>query len=212
MPTFLLVRHGETDWNRSGQIMGDQPIPLNQLGVQQAQALASILRTRHIHKIVSSPVERTIQTAAILSSAVHQPVQTHDGLTEIRVGEWVGRFWQELSEDLIKQNFYLDPQHARPPGGETLHEVQQRAVRVVEEILAPYSEGNAEREEIILLISHADVLRSILSHFLGWGLSTIREVRIDHASLTALRLDKGMIDLLCVNFTPSLGSLPERMV
>lgn len=207
MPTLLLIRHGETDWNRSGQIMGNQPIPLNQYGIDQVQALAEILKTRTIQKIYASPVARTLQTAELLSTAVKQPVHTHEGLTEINVGEWVGRFWSEFSEDIIKQNFYLDPEHARPPGGETLHDVQQRAVGFVEDMLKHHQQDTGNEQDLVLLISHADVLRTILAHYLRWDLKTIREVRIDHASLTALRVHSTLTDLICVNFTSSLSGL-----
>lgn len=87
MPTVLLVRHGETDWNRSGQIMGERPIPLNQNGRAQAQRLAAFLKARPIQALYSSPVARALQTAAILASALQLPVTPDRGLTEIGVGE-----------------------------------------------------------------------------------------------------------------------------
>lgn len=207
MPTFLLVRHGETDWNVSGQIMGEQPIPLNQRGTRQVRALAEVLSTRTIRQIYSSPAVRTLQTAELLATVIKQPVQSHRGLTEINVGEWVGRFWVELSEDIIKQNFYLDPEHARPPGGETLRDVQQRAIQLVEHIMKQHAGQEGDENDLFLLVSHADVVRTIVAHYLRLDLKTIRQVRIDHASLTALRLHGTLTDLICVNFTPHLPGL-----
>src|SRR3989442_1418135 len=63
MSTLFLVRHGETDWNRSGQIMGERPVPLNRHGVAQAQRLAESLQGRPIEALYSSPVARALQTA-----------------------------------------------------------------------------------------------------------------------------------------------------
>ncbi len=206
MTTLLLVRHGETDWNRSGQIMGEQPIPLNQNGEADAQRLADLLRSRSLRTIYSSPVLRARQTAEILASAVRLPVRVDRGLTEINVGEWVGRFWRELTDDLVRRNFYSNPQDSRPPGGETLREVQTRVVSFVEGAMAEALSTSGDTGPL-LLVSHADVVRAIIAHYLQWDLQTIRQVRIDHASLTALKVADGLADLLFLNHTATLQSL-----
>ena len=198
MPTLLLVRHGETDWNRSGQIMGEQPIPLNQRGEGETKRLADLLRSRSIGAIYSSPVVRAQQTAEILASALQLPVRVDRGLTEINVGEWVGRFWRELTDDLVRKKFYSNPQDTRPPGGETLREVQTRAVSLVERAMAEAAHEGKENGAL-LFVSHADVVRGIIAHYLRWDLQTIRQVRIDHASLTALNVTDGLADLLFLN-------------
>jgi broad specificity phosphatase PhoE len=203
MPTIVLVRHGETDWNRSGQIMGERPVPLNQQGEAQAQRLASLLKDRPVHALCSSPVARALQTAQILASALQVPVTIDRGLTEIGVGQWEGRFWKDLADEIVRQNFYRDPLEARPPGGETLSEVQARAVATVERVMAGASEGAGP----LLFVSHADVVRAILAHYLRFDLQTVRQIRIDHASLTALHLNGNTVDLLCLNYTPGLNCL-----
>lgn len=196
MATLFLVRHGETDWNLSGQIMGEQPVPLNQTGEAQARRLAEILRSRPIRALYSSPVARALQTAEILAAALRVPVRLERGLTEIGVGEWEGRYWKELADDLVRQNFYANPQEARPPGGETLVEVQARAVAAVERACAGIGTGQ------LLFVSHADVVRAILSYYLKLDLQTIRQIRIDHASLTALEVNGSVSELLFLNYTP----------
>ena len=195
MSTLFLVRHGETDWNRSGQIMGERPVPLNRHGVAQAQRLAESLKGRPIEALYSSPVARALQTADILSSALHLPVTVDGGLTEVGVGQWEGRYWKDLTDEIIRQNFYARPQEARPPGGETLHEVQNRAVAAVERA------GAGVRAGSLLFVSHADVLRAILAHYLRIDLQTARQMRIDHASLTALDINGTVTDLLFLNLT-----------
>src|SRR5688572_1993598 len=199
MPTLFLVRHGETDWNRSGQIMGERPVPLNRHGVAQAQRLAESLQGRSIEALYSSPVARAVQTADILSPALHLPVTVEGGLTEVGVGQWEGRYWKDLTEDSVRHNFYTRPQEARPPGGETLHEVQRRAVAAVERA------GAGVRAGSLLFVSHADVLRAILAHYLRIDLQTAHQMRIDHASLTALEVHGPAADLLFLNLTPDAG-------
>lgn len=197
--TIFLVRHGETDWNRSGRIMGELPIPLNPEGASQAERLASFLRSRPIGAIYSSPALRAQQTALTLASALRLSVTLDAGLTEIGVGEWEGRYWKDLAEDLSRRNLYAQPEETRPPGGETLREVQSRAVAAVERT------RGACRSDAVVLVSHADVVRAIIAHYLGFELRTIRQVRIDHASLTALELRGSLADLLFLNYVPIPG-------
>ncbi len=199
MPTIFLVRHGETDWNRSGQIMGEQPVPLNQQGLAQAHRLADLLKGRPIRAIYSSPVARARQTADILASTVEAPVTLNQGLTEIGVGQWEGLYWNDVAEEIIRHDFYRKPDQARPPGGETLREVQARAVSVVERACALPSEGP------LLFVSHADVLRTILAHYLRLELATIRQIRVSHASLTAIEITGHLADLVCLNYPPDLS-------
>ncbi|MBI3603915.1 MAG: histidine phosphatase family protein [Nitrospirae bacterium] len=201
MPTILLVRHGETDWNRSGQIMGERPVPLNRAGETQAKRLATLLRNRPMQALYSSPVCRTLQTADILGTALNVGVQTDRGLTEIGVGQWEGLFWKDLTDEIIRRNLYSQPQEARPPGGETLGEVQTRAVAAIERASTPPA------ADPILVVTHADVVRVILAHYLRLDLQHIRQMRIDHASLTALHLDGNAAALLCLNHTADLAVL-----
>lgn len=194
MARLFLVRHGETDWNRNGQIMGARPIPLNHTGKLQAQRLASMLKGYSISRLHSSPVERARQTAEILASALGLSVTIDPGLREIGMGTWEGLYWHDLADDIARINFYLRPHEARPPQGETFGEVQNRAVETVERLL------NETTNETILLVSHADVLRAILAHYLRFDLASIRQIRIDHASLTALELIGSSAELLFLNY------------
>ncbi len=204
MPTVLLVRHGETDWNRSGQIMGERPIPLNTRGEAQAQALAGVLGPGVARAVYSSPIQRARQTAQILAAAVERPVDTDHALTEIGVGEWEGKFWRDLTDDLIRHNFYAKPDEARPPGGETLREVQVRAVAAVQRAI---EQPGLSGEDRLVIVSHADVIRAIVAHYLELDLKTIRRVRIEHASVTAIGLADGVADLLFLNYTPAPEAL-----
>ncbi|MGQ0811012.1 MAG: histidine phosphatase family protein [Nitrospiraceae bacterium] len=201
MPTILLVRHGETDWNRSGQIMGAQPIPLNSTGTRQAEELAIFLKGRAIGALFSSPVTRALQTAEILASCLALPVRPTSGLSEIGFGDWINRYWRDIAQEPAKQNFYTSPHEARPPGGETLVEVQARAVAAVELAAVEVVGGSS------LFVSHADVIRTVLAHYLHLDFVAIRQARIDHASLTALHLTEQGTELVCLNVTPLAASL-----
>ncbi len=196
MPTLFLVRHGETDWNRSGQIMGARPVPLNPRGQAQAQRVATLLHSRPLAALLSSPVARALETAEILSTSLGVPVTVEQGVTEIGVGEWEGLFWKDVADEIVKQNWYGNPRETRFPGGETLQETQIRAVAAVEHALA----GKASAP--VLFVSHADVIRAVVAHFLGLHLSSVRQIRIDNGSLTALDVNGTLADLLFLNHIP----------
>ena len=197
MPICLLVRHGETDWNRSGRVMGDQPVPLNHAGERQARELASLLSGAKIARIYSSPVLRALQTAQILCEGLQAGIVQAPGLSEIGVGAWMNRFWKELADDPVKRDWYTRPDDARPAGGETLREVQQRAVSAVQEILSTGADGHS------LFVSHADVIRTILAHYLRIDLVLLRNMKIDHASATALEITPQGNQLLFLNYRPT---------
>lgn len=201
MPTILLVRHGETDWNRSGRIMGIRPVPLNQNGLTQAARLALQLTALPAPALYSSPVVRARQTADILASTLRVPVIEEPGLSEIGVGEWEGRYWNEFDGNPARVNFYRLPRETRPPGGETLSEVQQRALAAVERALSRMKAGSA------VVVTHADVIRAIVAHYLETDLQTMRHIQIGHASVTALAINGSSGTLLCLNSLPDLGWL-----
>lgn len=201
MPTILLVRHGETDWNRSGRVMGDQPIPLNRNGERQAQACAEALSRTPLAGIFTSPVLRALQTAEILRRPHGLSLHHLPGLSEIGVGDWINRYWRDFADDPAKRDWYTHPEHARPSGGETLREVQSRAVAALEQAI-----DNAQ-EAPYVFVSHADVIRAILSHYLQLDLATIRQATIDHASVSALDFDGESVRLLFLNHRPGLDRL-----
>jgi broad specificity phosphatase PhoE len=200
MPVILLIRHGETEWNRSGRVMGDQPIPLSRAGEEQARTCAGILSHTPITAIYTSPVLRAAQTAEILRGPQKIPLHQVPGLSEIGVGDWLNRYWHELADDPAKREWYTHPDRARPFGGETLREVQQRAVAAVEQALTAH-------DTPIVIVSHGDVIRAVLAHYLQLDLAIIRQARIDHVAVSGLDLTGSAAQLLFLNHRPGLETL-----
>lgn len=201
MPILLLIRHGETDWNRSGRVMGDQAIPLNQAGERQAQACAEVLSGTPISGIFTSPVLRAVQTAEILSRPHGMPLQHISALREIGVGHWINRYWKDFADDPAKRDWYTQPDLARPAGGETLREVQLRAVASVEQVI------QCLQDKPSVFVSHGDVIRAILAHYLHLDLAVLRQATIDHASVSGLELMGHTAHLLFLNHRPGLDRL-----
>jgi len=198
---LYLVRHGQTDWNRQRRIMGRHPVPLNETGSQQVQRLALSLKSWPIEKMVSSPMLRTVESAKIISEALGLPFEEDEGLCEISVGEWEGKYWDQMDSDPVVKAFETTPSITRPPGGETLTEVQNRAVKSIWRIIQEAGISN------LLLVSHADTIRAILAHFIQMDLDPSRRFQIDNASLSVIKINPIKSRLILMNYLAD----PERI-
>lgn len=126
---FYFIRHGETDWNRKGCIMGHRDIPLNSLGIEQAHQAAGFLDNLGLEHIVSSPLRRALQTAEIINSYLKLPMSIHDGLKEWGWGVKEGTV--QLPEQLKQW-----AEGMMPEGAEIADAFQGRAVSAVNDILS----------------------------------------------------------------------------
>jgi len=194
VPTIFLVRHGETDWNREGRIMGTLPVPLNERGDEQARGVAQALTRYPIAALFSSPVARAVQTARRVSERLGLPITEEAGLTELAMGGWEGRYWNELESDQSRRSLYSHPLEARAPGGETLAEVQKRAVAAIENALA------IQNHRPSVFVTHADVVRTVVAHYLNLRITDSQRLRIDHASLTIIELTSTKPYLVMFNY------------
>jgi phosphoserine phosphatase len=178
---ILLIRHGETEWNRIRRFQGRSDLPLNQEGRNQAQALACALKEEPITAIYSSPLIRAIETARLIGvghPAV--PLFVEEGFVEMDLGEFEGieaQRWAEQYPDFRKA-WRENPAGVRMPGGESLQEVQDRAMGALERIASLYSP-----ESTLLLSSHNFVNRAILCAALKIPLDRFRELPQETAAL-----------------------------
>ncbi len=196
---LLLVRHGENEWVTSGRLAGRSPgVHLNEKGQAQAQALVGLLAGQPIRAIYSSPLERCLETAQPLASALELPVCEDAGIIEVDYGDWTAAELKELNKQPAWQLVQHYPSLFRFPGGETLREVQQRVVGTVERLAA------AHPNQTIVLFSHGDVIRTILAHFAGTPLDLFQRIQIGTASLSTLAIFDGRPALLNMNVTVDL--------
>ncbi|MFQ5861090.1 MAG: histidine phosphatase family protein, partial [Dehalococcoidia bacterium] len=133
---LLLVRHGETDWNRQGKFQGHSDAGLTTLGTRQAQAVAQALGHYHPSALYSSPLLRAMQTAELIGRALGLEVTVLEGLKEADLGELEGLDSQTMRARYGQ--FYArwrqDPATATMPGGESLAQVQERAWGAVQQM------------------------------------------------------------------------------
>ncbi len=163
--TIILVRHGQTEWNRIERFRGHFDVPLNSTGLKQAKKTAKqISKLWKPAAIYSSALSRAEKTAKVIADACGLFVQANDGLIDIDYGEWQGLTPEEASAKWpeLVQKWYEHPGAVQIPGGETLAQVRSRAMSALEKLLCLHA------DQTIVLVSHTVVNRLILLSVLGW--------------------------------------------
>jgi broad specificity phosphatase PhoE len=194
MMRLTLVRHGETEHNRGGLTLGRHDVALNDLGRQQAAALAASFSKRPA-AVYSSPLIRARDTAAAIAAAAGVPVIVEPGLIEMDVGEMEHLTRDELRArypDFVRQ-WFADAADARMPGGETLREVQDRAWHAVERIRTAHADAD------VVAVTHNFVILATISRALGIPLSGFRRIRTDLASRSTLEFADAAATLVQLN-------------
>ena len=201
MATLLLVRHGRTAANAQGILAGRAPgILLDDLGTEQAERTAERLAAVPLAAVVSSPLERTRETARrILEHQEHAPeLLIDDELTECGYGEWQGRKVGELARDELWARVLRSPASVVFPGGESMAGMQARALAAVrrhDETIAAQHGENA----VWAAVSHGDVIKSVLADALGMHLDLFQRIVVAPASVSIVRYGGDHPDVLAVN-------------
>ena len=163
MTQIILVRHGQTPWNKDKIFRGTVDIPLNDQGREEAELDGEWLQKETIHAAYSSPLSRARDTAQAICR--HHKLQAVDlpGLADINYGEWQGLPLTEVKEvyaDLYRQ-WETAPHTVRFPKGETLEEVRVRAWAAVEEVVQRHP------GKVVLLAAHRAVNKVLIARFIG---------------------------------------------
>jgi probable phosphoglycerate mutase len=194
--TFLLIRHGTNDWIGRSLAARLPDVHLNAEGQRQAAGLVERLKGTAIARIISSPLDRALETAAPLSKDRGIEVEVSDAVTEIGFGEWSGLSMEELSGQPLWSRWNSFRSATRAPGGEIMSETQARMVSEVTRLREESPDGT------IALFSHGDPLRSVVAYFLGMPLDFYSRIEISPASISILRLDKITAQLWQLNCLP----------
>lgn len=205
MTLVLLVRHGHTEV--AGKVLTGQTrgIHLTEAGREQAARLVERLQPLPVHALYSSPLERCRETAAPLARARGLPVHIRRDLIEADFGRWTGRSIRQLARTKVWRSVQVSPSSFRFPGGESLRDVQTRAIEVVREIAAEHPGGTA------VVVTHADVVRLVLADLAGMHLDLFQRLVVDPGSVSAVALADGRSRILKVNDTGDLTPLaPPR--
>jgi broad specificity phosphatase PhoE len=177
---LILVRHGLTDWNEEGRLIGRTGVRLNSRGRVQAERAAEAMRALPIQAVFSSPQRRALETAEPIAELHGLAVETDPGLDEVWLGRWQGKLVRELRGDPDLEKYIEDPTYVCD-AIEPAAQVQARVVAVTERL-------RSEREDgAFVLVSHGDPLRLLLAHYLSMDLPSYRQLEVDNGTVSILR-------------------------
>jgi broad specificity phosphatase PhoE len=208
MTRVVLVRHGETEWNRVERFRGRTDIELNETGHRQARAVAQRLSGCPMEAIYSSPLTRALQTAQPIAQACGLEVQALEGIVDIDYGDCTGLSPEEFSTthpDLFEK-WRGASEGMRFPRGEGLEDVRLRAWQAVEEVCSIHEDGT------VILVSHVVVNRVLICAALDVGNSAFWNIGQDNAAINIIEAEQGGYRLLLLNDTCHLESLSERHI
>jgi broad specificity phosphatase PhoE len=199
---ILLVRHGQTQWNQVERFRGHYDIPLNERGLAQAEATARRIASRWQPALVlSSSLSRAMVTAQKIAEACNLTAQAHPGLMDFNFGAWQGLSvdeariqWPEQISDWIHT-----PQELVIPGGDTFASVQERALKVINDLSSDHE------KDTVVLVSHTVVIRLMLLGVLGMSFQKFWTLRQDNCAINILFVEKDRISLVALNDACHLG-------
>lgn len=206
MATIILVRHGENDWVKKNRLAGwIEGVHLNENGRNQAKAAAERLSQLPVKALYSSPVERCMETAAYIAQSQNLKIKELPEMGEVRYGDWEGKKIKKLSKEklwFVVQHF---PSRMRFPNGEAMREVQFRAIQSLEKL------ANNHKDEMIVVVSHADVIKLVLAHYLGVHIDLFQRIGLSPASVSVIALPaNGMVRVVRINDDGPLKAPPPK--
>jgi len=178
--TLVLLRHGLTAMTGPVLAGWTPEVHLDERGRAQAAAVAERLREVPFAAVVSSPLERCVETATAVAG--ERPVALEDRLGECRYGDWTGRPLKELAKDPLWKVVQQHPSAATFPGGEALRDTQHRAVAAVRDWNAQLGP-----DALWLACSHGDVIKAVVADALGMHLDQFQRLQVDPCSVTVIR-------------------------
>lgn len=208
-PRFLLVRHGETDWNRQKRFQGQIDVPLNQNGQAQSGQAADFLQTVTIDHAVSSPMLRPKETAEIiLQNHPEVELALEDDLREISHGLWEGKLEAEIEQAYpgVLQQWQSAPETVQMPEGENLQQVWERTIAAWERIVQ--TAASRPQPGTTLVVAHDAVNKAILCYVLGLGPDHFWNFKQGNGAVSVIDYPNGATSqpiLMAMNITAHLA-------
>lgn len=202
--TLLMVRHGQTAWNKDLHFRGRTDLTLDDTGLKQAEAVARRLTAEYQPVVIlSSPLQRARQTATAIARSLNLSVQPEGGLVDIDYGEFTGLSPMEAEAKFLEfYRAWLNVPHVvRFPHGESLDDVRSRLTDLIRRVTELYP------NQQVVLVSHQVVCQVLLCALLGIHNGYFSHFQVDTASLTIFELEQGRTTLVTANDTCHLKTL-----
>ena len=203
MTSFVLIRHGQTGWNKEARFRGRIDIDLDETGMRQAQAVGERFAQSELAAIYSSPLKRAMATAEPIGQRLGLQAMPLEGINDMNFGSWEGRSIDEVREQ-NKELFDLwrySPDKLSIPGGETLDDVRQRVAATVDDLAAKHE------NDTVLLVTHRVVCKVLLCHLLGLDNSHFWQIAQDTTAVNRFQVVGGRSTVTLINDTCHLRGL-----
>ncbi len=200
MTEFLLIRHGANDYTRTHRLAGWTPgVHLNAHGQAQAAAIGQRLAATRIDALYASPLDRTVETAqAILAHHPALSLNLLEAIGEVKCGDWQGQELGKLARRKVWRTVQMAPSRFQFPGGETFRSAQQRAVDALELLRERHA------RQTVAVVSHSDIIKLVVAHYIGLPLDLFQRIEISTASLTVLACNAQFTVIKQINETAYL--------
>jgi 2,3-bisphosphoglycerate-dependent phosphoglycerate mutase len=207
---LILARHGRTTANAAGVLAGRSAgVGLDDIGKDQAQSAAERLAGLSIARVVSSPMQRCLETAELLAPGVS--VDVDERLTECDYGDWTGQTLAELAKEPLWRTVQRQPSAAVFPGGESMTAMSNRAVDAARELSREIG-ADAGEHAVWLAVSHGDVIKAILADALGMHLDAFQRIGVNPASLSLVHYGHHRASVLAMNTIAGALPIPPKPV
>ena len=196
MTIFYLVRHGVTS-HTGNRLSGRMPdIHLSDAGRAEAEVAATSLAKVRLKSIYSSPIDRCVETAKAIANEHSLPIRTRKDLAEVEYGTWTNKSLKTVARTKLWSSVQKWPAGTRFPEGESFVEIQSRGVAVLEDLRIRHPKDR------ICVVSHGDVIRLVMAHYMGIHLDLFQRILITPASISVLSVtDSGPL-VLTLNAPP----------
>jgi broad specificity phosphatase PhoE len=196
MTQFFLIRHASHDL-LGNTLAGRTPgLSINARGQAEIRELATRFHDQKVHAIYSSPQSRCLETATPLAESLSLPVRTNEAINEIDFGAWTGRSFQSLQLEPEWMIWVHYRSSARIPHGETIQRVQHRVIQEMEALVKTH------RDQTVILMSHADVIKTALAHCLGSTLDLLERFEIAPCSVSTIAMGDDWAQVRSLNAMP----------
>jgi probable phosphomutase (TIGR03848 family) len=181
MTTFLLLRHAHSVANKAGILAGQlEGIGLSKDGIAQVNKLTSSFENLKIDRIISSPMQRCLETVEGIARSKRKRISIDERLIEMNYGSWSGKKLSKLSRMKEWKVIQTKPSAFRFPQGESFKELEERIESLLKDLSRKYP------KETILIITHGDIVKIAASLSVGSGLNNFQKFAVDPCSLTTL--------------------------
>jgi len=179
MVKIILIRHGETDWNKEQIFRGRIDVALNEVGLAQARAVRESLNDVQVSAVYSSPLSRAFETAKVLAENRNCEVEIEDDFIDINFGRWQGLSLKKVREEYkeLYEMWITKPQMVKFPEGESLKEVQKRSIKALEKVIKKHP------QKTLAIVSHRVLNKVILCTILGLELSHFWYIKQDTCAI-----------------------------